>query len=46
MEAVMIRQSMEYYKGNVSKVAKALGLSRGALYRRLEKFEIPYDAAD
>lgn len=46
MEATMIRQSMEYYKGNVSKVAKALGLSRGALYRRLEKFEIPYDAAD
>ncbi|PSR56335.1 sigma-54-dependent Fis family transcriptional regulator [Adhaeribacter arboris] len=46
MEAVLIRQSMEQHKGNISKVAKSLGLSRGALYRRLEKFDIPYDAAD
>ncbi|RDC66500.1 sigma-54-dependent transcriptional regulator [Adhaeribacter pallidiroseus] len=46
MEAVLIRQSMEQHKGNISKVAKSLGLSRGALYRRLEKFDIPYDTAD
>jgi DNA-binding NtrC family response regulator len=46
LEAQMIRKSMEHYSGNVSRVAKALGLSRGALYRRLEKFGIPYDAAE
>ena len=46
MEATMIRKSMEFYDHNVSKVAKALGVSRGALYRRLDKFDIPYDAAD
>jgi two-component system, NtrC family, response regulator len=46
MEATMIRKSMEFYDHNVSKVAKALGVSRGALYRRLDKFNIPYDAAD
>jgi two-component system NtrC family response regulator len=46
MEAVLIRQSMEQHKGNISKVAKSLGLSRGALYRHLEKFHIPYDAAN
>jgi len=46
MEAAMIRKSMQFYDNNVSKVAKALGVSRGALYRRLEKFNIPYDAAD
>jgi len=46
MEAAMIRKSMQFYDNNVSKVAKALGVSRGALYRRLDKFNIPYDAAD
>ncbi|WP_410505554.1 helix-turn-helix domain-containing protein [Hymenobacter sp. HDW8] len=46
LESQMIRKSMEHYSGNVSRVAKALGLSRGALYRRLEKFGIPYDTAE
>ncbi|WP_114781730.1 sigma-54-dependent transcriptional regulator [Botryobacter ruber] len=46
MEASMIRKSMDYYHNNISKVARALGLSRAALYRRLEKFDIPYDPAD
>ncbi|MBD2714965.1 sigma-54-dependent Fis family transcriptional regulator [Microvirga sp. STR05] len=44
LEAQMIRRSMEHFSGNVSRVAKALGLSRGALYRRLEKYAIPFDA--
>ena len=44
MEAQLIRQNLEHFGGNVSKVARALGLSRGALYRRLEKFGIPFDA--
>ncbi|PRY11252.1 DNA-binding NtrC family response regulator [Pontibacter ummariensis] len=46
MEASMIRKSMTFYHNNISKVAKALGLSRAALYRRLDKFNIPYEAAD
>ena len=44
LEAQMIRQSLAHYEGNISRVAKALGLSRGALYRRFEKHGIPYDA--
>ncbi|MDU0369055.1 sigma-54-dependent transcriptional regulator [Hymenobacter endophyticus] len=44
LEAHMIRRSLEHYNGNISRVAKALGLSRGALYRRLEKYAIPFDA--
>ena len=44
LEAHMIRQSLAHYAGNISRVAKALGLSRGALYRRLEKFGIPFEA--
>ena len=43
LEAQMIRQSLAHYEGNISRVAKALGLSRGALYRRFEKHSIPYD---
>lgn len=42
IEEQMIRQSVAHFQGNLSQVARALGLSRGALYRRLEKFGIPY----
>lgn len=31
---------LEKYKGNVSKSAKELGITRAALYRRLEKYEL------
>ncbi len=44
VEAAMIRRSLDLYAGNLSRVARALGLSRGALYRRLEKHGIPYQA--
>lgn len=36
----MIRRALDRYQGNLSQVASALGLSRGALYRRLEKHGI------
>lgn len=42
VEAAMIRRSLDLYNGNLSRVARALGLSRGALYRRLEKHGIPF----
>ena len=37
LERSMILRCMEHYKGNISRVAQALGLSRAALYRRFEK---------
>jgi two-component system, NtrC family, response regulator len=40
MERAMILKSFEYHGGNVTKVAESLGLSRPALYRRLEKYGI------
>lgn len=43
MEIQMIRRAMEFHRGKVSRVAKALGLTRSALYRRLEKYHIPFD---
>ena len=37
-ERLLIRKALERYAGNVSDTAKGLGLSRSALYRRLEKY--------
>lgn len=42
MEIAMIKQAMDFHNGKVVRVAKSLGLTRSALYRRLEKFNIPY----
>ncbi|NQZ07453.1 MAG: sigma-54-dependent Fis family transcriptional regulator [Algicola sp.] len=44
MEKMMIEKSLQNFGGNISKVAEALGLSRAALYRRMEKHDINYDA--
>jgi len=41
LEKAMIVKSLRHHQGNISRVALALGLSRAALYRRLEKYEIP-----
>jgi two-component system NtrC family response regulator len=40
LEKAMIVKSLRHHQGNISRVAQALGLSRAALYRRLEKYEI------
>ncbi len=37
VERVLIQKALARYGGNVSQAAQALGLSRSALYRRLEK---------
>lgn len=37
VEAILIRKALKRAGGNVSLAAEALGLSRGALYRRIEK---------
>lgn len=43
LERQTILQALETHAGNLSHVATALGISRAALYRRLEKYEIPTD---
>jgi DNA-binding NtrC family response regulator len=40
MEAALIRKALQRFQGNVTQAAEALGLSRGALYRRMEKHGI------
>jgi DNA-binding NtrC family response regulator len=37
VESLLVKKAMDRYGGNVSQAARALGLSRSALYRRLEK---------
>ncbi len=43
IEKQTILEAINTYKGNMTKVAQALGVSRGALYRRLDKFGIEYE---
>ncbi|HJQ21264.1 MAG TPA: sigma-54 dependent transcriptional regulator [Gemmatimonadaceae bacterium] len=38
VERVLIRKALDRYGGNVSQAAKALGLSRSALYRRIAAY--------
>jgi transcriptional regulator with PAS, ATPase and Fis domain len=40
VESILIRKALARAQGNVSQAAEALGLSRGALYRRMEKYAI------
>ncbi len=40
VEEILIRKALQQYKRNISHAADALGLSRGALYRRMEKYDI------
>jgi len=46
LETEMIKKAMDFHKNKVSKAASALGITRSSLYRRLEKFDIPYDETE
>lgn len=43
VEVEMIKRAMAFHKNKIAKAAVALGLTRSALYRRLEKYNLPYD---
>jgi DNA-binding NtrC family response regulator len=45
VEMEMIKRAMEHHKNNVSRAAASLGITRNALYRRMDKYKIPYIAA-
>ena len=38
IERTLVQKAVELHHGNISKAAESLGLTRAALYRRLEKF--------
>ncbi len=39
-EKVLIQKALTRFDGNVSRAAEALGLSRSALYRRLQRYDL------
>jgi len=43
LEIEMIKKAMEFHKNRIAKAAGALGITRSALYRRIEKYNLPYD---
>ena len=40
IERLLIEKALEKFQGNISKAAKELGLTRAALYRRMEKYDL------
>ena len=40
LEKWAIEKAIQKHQGNISLAAKELGLSRGAMYRRMEKYEL------
>jgi len=44
VEMEMIKRAMEHHKNNISRAAASLGITRNALYRRMDKYKIPYIA--
>ena len=40
VEAWLVRQAMDRAQGNISRAARALGLSRAALYRRIARHSL------
>ena len=40
VEKLLVEKAIEKHQGNISKAAKELGLTRAALYRRMEKYDL------
>ena len=40
LEQRAVRAALKHFQGNVTQAAKSLGLTRGAMYRRLEKYNL------
>lgn len=46
MEAEMVKQAMNFHQNKITKAAASLGITRNALYRRLEKYQIPFNETE
>lgn len=44
MEIKLITNALEFYSGNITDASRALGITRSSLYRRIDKYNIKYDA--
>lgn len=43
MEISMIKKALAHHHHSISKTSLALGITRSSLYRRLDKYDIPYE---
>lgn len=46
MEVEMVKKAMNFHKNKITKAAASLGITRNALYRRLDKYQIPYNETE
>lgn len=46
MEIEMVKRAMNFHQNKITKAAASLGITRNALYRRLEKYQIPFNEAE
>ncbi|RZL54394.1 MAG: sigma-54-dependent Fis family transcriptional regulator, partial [Pedobacter sp.] len=46
MEIEMVKRAMTFHQNKISKAAASLGITRNALYRRLEKYQIPFNETE
>ncbi len=46
LEQKMIRKALAHHNYSISQTARSLGITRSALYRRLDKYQIPYEPED
>lgn len=46
MEVEMVKKAMSFHKNKITKAAASLGITRNALYRRLDKYQIPYNESE
>jgi len=46
MEIEMVKRAMSFHQNKITKAAASLGITRNALYRRLEKYQIPFNEGE
>lgn len=46
MEKEMVKKAMNFHQNKITKAAASLGITRNALYRRLEKHQIPFNETE
>nr|WP_068891444.1 sigma-54 dependent transcriptional regulator [Pedobacter panaciterrae] len=46
MEIEMVKRAMSFHQNKITKAAASLGITRNALYRRLEKYQIPFSEVE
>ncbi|MGY0038293.1 helix-turn-helix domain-containing protein [Pedobacter sp. NJ-S-72] len=46
MEVEMVKRAMSFHQNKITKAAASLGITRNSLYRRLDKYQIPFNETE